>query len=190
MNTKTLLLAIMTMIFTNGLNAQAQSSNSDKKILIVYYSWSNSGNTRNMAEKIKTETGADIFEIVPVKPYPRDYQACVDQAKTEINNKFKPEIKGEVTDFDSYDIIFVGSPNWWSTIAPPVATLLTSYNFSGKTIIPFMTHEGTRMGHSEKDIKDLCPKATVLKGLPIRGGAVNDALPDIQKWLKDLGVIK
>ena len=190
MNTKTLLLAIIAMLFTCSIKTYAQSQGSDKKNLIVYYSWSNSGNTRNMAEKIKTETGADIFEIVPVKAYPRDYQACVDQAKTEINNKFKPEIKGEVTDFDSYDIIFVGSPNWWSTIAPPVATFLTSYNFSGKTIIPFMTHEGTRMGHSEKDIKDLCPEATVLKGLPVRGGSVNNATPDIQKWLKDLGIIK
>ena len=190
MKTKGFLLTIMVILFTGGIETYAQSSGNDKKILVVYYSWSSSGNTRNMAEQIKSLTGADIFEIVPVKPYPRDYQACVDQAKIEINNNFKPEIKGTVQNFNSYDIIFVGSPNWWSTIAPPVATFLTSYDFSGKTIIPFMTHEGTRMGHSEKDIKDLCTEATVLKGLPIHGESVNNATTDIQKWLKNLEIIK
>jgi flavodoxin len=190
MKSKTFLLAIMAILFTGNMETKAQSSSNEKKILVVYYSWSSSGNTRNMAEKIKAETSADIFEIVPVRAYPRDYQACVDQAKDEINRKFKPEIKGEVANFDSYDIVFIGSPNWWSTVAPPVATFLTSYNFEGKTIVPFMTHEGTRMGHSEDDIKELCPNATVLKGLPIRGGSVNNSLSDIQKWLKDLGIVK
>jgi flavodoxin len=97
---------------SNKVNAQSTSSNKDKKILIVYYSWSSGENTRNMAEQIKETTGADIFEIVPVKAYPTEYRECVDQAKVEIDSKFKPEIKGKVENFDSYDIIFIGSPNW------------------------------------------------------------------------------
>lgn len=187
-----ILLAILTMCVAFNFKAQAQTKTSDKKILVVYFSWSSSGNTRSMAEQIKEATDADIFEIVPINAYPRDYQACVDQAKEEINRKHKPEIKGKVESFDAYDIIIVGSPNWWSTIAPPVATFLSSYNFSGKTILPFMTHEGTRLGRTVNDIKELCPDATVLPGLAIRGGSVRDTSTanDIQKWLKDSGVIK
>lgn len=143
-----------------------------------------------MAEQIKAATGADIFEIVPVKAYPEDYHACVDQAKTEVNSKFKPEIKGTAENFASYDIIFVGSPNWWSTIAPPVATFLSNNNFSGKTIVPFITHEGSRFGRSVDDMKALCPNATFLTGLPIRGGSVSSANNEILKWLKDIDIIK
>ncbi|MDU1904154.1 MAG: flavodoxin [Dysgonomonas sp.] len=182
---KFLLIAILTMCMGLNIQLQAQAKTPTKKILVVYFSWSNSGNTRHMAEQIKAMTGADIFEIVPVKAYPRDYQACVDQAKAEINSDSRPEIKGKIENFDSYDIIFVGSPNWWSTIAPPVATLLSGYDFSGKTILPFITHEGSRMGRSMDDIKKLCPKANVLQGLPVRGGSVKNAENDIRKWLRD-----
>lgn len=191
MKAKILLIAAATLLL-NSLQMNAQSLNSDKKILVVYFSWSSSGNTRNMAEQIKEATGADIFEIVPVSAYPRDYQVCVDQAKEEINRKHKPAIKGKVENFDSYDIIIVGSPNWWSTIAPPVSTFLSSYNFKGKTILPFMTHEGTRLGRTVNDVKELCPDAAVFSGLAIRGGSVREASTanDIQKWLKDSGVIK
>lgn len=190
MRVKILLVTAIMMCLGVNLKLQAQTVDKNKKILVVYFSWSNSGNTRNMAEQIKEATGADIFEIVPVKAYPRDYQACVDQAKEEINRKHKPEIKGKVENVDSYDIICVGSPNWWSTIAPPVRTFLSNNNFSGKTILPFMTHEGTRLGHSVNDIKELCPDATILPGLPIRGGNVKNAGDDIQKWLKDNGIVK
>ncbi|MDU1890839.1 MAG: flavodoxin [Dysgonomonas sp.] len=189
MKIKLLLLAIMSIFQINNSQLSAQTAGNSKKILVVYFSWSSSGNTRNMAQQIKEAAGADIFEIVPVKSYPRDYQACVDQAKDEINRKFKPEIKGKVPNFDSYDIIFVGSPNWWSTIAPPVATFLTTHNLKGKTILPFMTHEGTHLGRSVKDIQELCPDATVFPSLPVRGGSVKNAGNDIQKWLKDNKVI-
>ena len=185
-------LIALAVIGAIALNANAQEKKVESKILVAYFSWSNSGNTRHMAQQIQAATGADIFEIVPAKAYPRDYQACVDQAKAEINKKHKPAIKETVLKFDSYDIIFVGSPNWWSTIAPPVATFLTSHNFKGKTIMPFMTHEGTRMGSTVKDIKELCPNATVTDGLPIRGGSVRDesTVSDIAKWLRDNNVIK
>lgn len=163
-------------------------SSAPKKILVVYFS--HSGNTREIAKQIKLATGGDIFEIVPVKPYPTEYRAVVDQAKKEINANFRPELKTKVDNIGSYDIIFVGSPNWWSTIAPPVATFLASYDFTGKTIVPFMTHEGTRMGHSEADIQKLCPKSTVLKGLPVRGRSVKEAKPDVEKWLRGIHMIK
>lgn len=174
-------ITILSGLIFMSITMQAQN-----KILIAYYSWS--GNTRNMAEQIKSYTNADILEIEPVVAYPANYNACVDQAKKEINSGFKPALKVIQTKVESYDIIIIGSPNWWSTIAPPVATFLSKYNFSGKKILPFITHGGSRMGRSIDDIKLLCPTATVLNGLPVKGISVSSAGNEIQKWLKDNGV--
>lgn len=176
---KYLLLLILSFI---GVNTFAQSQTA-KKTLIVYYSWG--GNTRNMAEQIKGYTNADIFEIVPTTAYPKDYTDCTKQAKKEIEANFKPTLKSKPNNLDAYDTIIVGSPNWWGTIAPPVASFLSSYNFKGKTILPFITHEGSRMGRSVESIKQLCPGATILEGLPIRGSSVKSSGSEIQKWLKD-----
>lgn len=174
-------ITILSGLIFMSITMQAQN-----KILIAYYSWS--GNTRNMAEQIKSYTNADILEIEPVVAYPANYNACVDQAKKEINSGFKPALKVIQTKVESYDIIIIGSPNWWSTIAPPVATFLSKYNFSGKKILPFITHGGYRMGRSIDDIKLLCPTATVLNGLPVKGISVSSAGNEIQKWLKDNGI--
>lgn len=184
MQTKHFLPAIIMAIITT-MNLQAQSP---KKILVAYFS--HSGNTRFVANQIKNATDGDIFEIQPVKAYPQDYQTVVDQAKREINSNYKPALKTKVSNISQYDVIFIGSPNWWSTIAPPVATFLSSYNLEGKTIVPFMTHEGTRMGHSVSDIKKLCPKSKVLEGLPIRGGEVGRSRSDVVKWLREIKMIK
>jgi flavodoxin len=167
---------------------EAQPTSTQKKALVVYYSWS--GNTQEMANQIKNATKADIFQIVPATPYPVDYKECTEQAKKEINSNYKPTLKSKPNSIDSYDVIFVGSPNWWSTIAPPVATFLSSYDFSGKTVVPFMTHEGTGMGNSVVDIKKLCPKSTVPDGLPIRGGSVKRSKEQVEKWLREIEIIK
>ncbi|MBS6268721.1 flavodoxin [Coprobacter fastidiosus] len=174
------------IMISNSFNSPAQNNSS--KILVAYYSYS--GNTKIVAEQIQKGTDGDIFEIQPVESYPKDYQEVVDQAKKEINNNYKPELKTKVKDIEKYDVIFVGSPCWWATIAPPVATFLSSHNLSGKTIIPFMTHEGSRMGHTENDIKTLCPKSKVLNGLPIRGSQVKQAEGDVMKWLEKIGMLK
>ncbi|MDP4209302.1 MAG: flavodoxin [Bacteroidota bacterium] len=184
---KTLILIIFS-ILTTSIGMQSQTKSATKKILVVYFS--HSGNTRVIAEQIKNATGGDIFEIQPVKDYPSDYNAVVDQAKKEITANYKPALKTRVKNIELYDVIFVGSPNWWSTIAPPVATFLSGYNLEGKTIIPFITHEGSRMGHSVSDIKKLCPKSNVLEGLPIRGSNVKSAKPDVEKWLKEIKMKK
>lgn len=176
------------LLIVLGLQLMSTTMQAQHKILVAYFSWS--GNTRNMAEQIKKITNADIFEIIPTAAYPTDYSACVEQAKKEVNANFKPALKTKLESIQSYDIIIVGSPNWWGTIAPPVATFLSSYNFSGKTILPFITHEGSRMGNSVEDIKKLCPKSTILKGLPVRGSSVKNAGGDILDWLKDNGIIK
>jgi len=159
-----------------------------KKILVIYFS--HSGNTREIANQIKTATGGDIFELVPVNPYPAAYQAVVDQAKKEISANFKPELKNKLADISQYDVIFIGSPNWWSTIAPPVVTFLTSYDLSGKTIVPFFTHGGGSIGHCETDVRKHCPKSTVLKSLYIYGESVKNAQSEVSEWLREIKIIK
>ncbi len=121
--------------------------------------------------------------------YPTDYHSVVEQDKKEINTTHRPALKNDVQDFDKYDIIFIGSPNWWSTIAPPVATFLERHDFSGKTIVPFMTHGGGRFGHSISDMKKLCPDASSSEGLAIRDSYVNDNRQDVVKWLQTLKLL-
>lgn len=183
-----LILTLIAMIFSNtGANAQVETK--EKKILIAYYSLRN-GNTRIIAEQIQSQVGGDIFRIETVDIYPSNYQALVDQAKKELQSGHRPPLKNKVVNLSDYDIIYIGSPNWWNTIAPAVMTFLEAYSFDDKTIVPFITHEGSRMGESEADIKKLCPKSIVLKGLPIRGGEVNNAKPDVIKWLKEIKMTK
>jgi flavodoxin len=192
MKKATILIATTIMIMASCGNQNPSQMDAqclkDKKILVVYFSSSKGGNTRHMAQQIQTATKADIFEILPVNPYQTDDdKALVEQAKVEINNKYKPAIKGTVENFDQYDIIMIGSPNWWETFAPPVATFLSNYDFSGKIIMPFMTHEGSRLGRMISDVKELCPNATITSGLAIRGRSVRDksTADEIDKWLRD-----
>lgn len=180
MKTK-LILATMATIFTSGAGAQTQPAPA-KKVLVAYYS--HSGNTREVARQIAGVSGGELFEIVPVTPYPSDYRTVVDQAKKEIEAGARPALKSRVEDMSQYDVIFIGSPCWWATVAPPVATFLTSYDFAGKTVVPFMTHEGSRMGRSEEDIRKLCPKSQVPDGLPVRGGAVGSSKDAVEKWVR------
>jgi flavodoxin len=187
MNKILIALISMLMLHSNCVQAQKQESK-PLKILVVYYSWG--GNTKIVAQQIQSFIGADIFEIKPVKPYPENFTKCTEQAKQEINNGYKPELSGKVENFAQYDIIFVGSPNWWSTIAPPVVTFLTSYNFSGKTVIPFCTHGGGRQANLFKDIAKLCPNATMKKGIAIDETSARHAKSDIKEWLQELKIIK
>lgn len=177
----------MATILTSGAGAQTQPAPA-KKVLVAYYS--HSGNTREVARQIAGVSGGELFEIVPVTPYPSDYRTVVDQAKKEIEAGARPALKNRVEDMSQYDVIFIGSPCWWATVAPPVATFLASYDFAGKTVVPFMTHEGSRMGRSEEDIRKLCAGATLLGGLPLRGGAVKDSRDAVRKWVQGLNLTK
>jgi flavodoxin len=147
------------------------------------------GNTEVIAKKILELTGSDMFEIKTVKSYPEDYTETTNVAQEEKRENARPELTEVVDDMDSYDVIYIGYPNWWGTMPMVVFTFLESYDFSGKTIIPYCTHEGSGMGSSERDIKKLCPNAKVLSGLAIRGGSVARADKDVANWLKKLDLI-
>jgi flavodoxin len=164
--------------------AQAQTPAKTKKVLVVYFS--RSGNTREMAQQIQKIMGGDIFEIQTVTPYPREYDAVTKQAKQELESGFKPPIKAKVDNINEYDVIFVGSPNWWNTIASPVMTFLTEHDLSGKTIVPFITHAGSGLGQSAADIAKLCPKSTVLEGKAIWGRDIKNSQDEVAKWAREL----
>lgn len=189
MKAKRLLLAIPAMLLATGIEASSLEPANEKKILIAYYSLRN-GNTRIIAEEIQKNVGGDIFRIETVDTYPPVYNDVTKQAKQELESGYRPPLKSKVQNLSQYDIIYLGSPNWWNTIAPAVMTFLESNDLSGKTILPFITHEGSRLGASVNDIKKLSPNSTVLKGLPIRGGNVENAGSDIRKWLQDNDMIK
>lgn len=128
-----------------------------KKMLVIYYSWSN-GNTKRIAEKLADAAKADLIRIETVTPYHGSYNDVVSQGQREVQSGYMPKIKPLNVDIDDYDVIAVGTPTWWYTMAPAVHTFLHSQNWEGKTVIPFMTNGGWP-GHVIKDMKKECSGA-------------------------------
>jgi flavodoxin len=157
-----------------------------RKVLVAYFT--RSGNTRRIANLIQQQVGGTLYEIQPEEPYPGVYGAVVEQAKAEIQAGYKPALRSALDDVDAYDTVFVGSPNWWNTIAPPVATFLSEYDLSGKTVVPFCTHGGGGLGRIGREIAKLCPKSTVLSSFEIYGSGWGDAQARVSAWLGELGV--
>jgi flavodoxin len=147
------------------------------------------GNTEVAAQIIQKLTGGDVFPIDTVKKYPEDYNKTTEAAQQELRQNARPELIGQVDSMADYRMVFLGYPNWWGTMPMAVFSFLEKYDFSGRTLIPFCTHEGSGMGRSEKDIRKACPNAIVLKGLPILGGRVQHAEADISAWLGALDVM-
>jgi flavodoxin len=158
------------------------------KILVAYFSYS--GNTREIANQIHKSVCSDIFEIQAVKPYPHDYNAVVQQARKELDSGYKPDLKSKIENIEPYNLVFIGYPNWCSTVPAPVRTFLSEYDLSGKTIAPFCTHEGSGMGRSTSDILKLCPKSTVLDGIAIRGSVVKTAQNKVSDWLQKINIMR
>ncbi|MBE6355134.1 flavodoxin [Treponema sp.] len=141
------------------------------------------GNTEVVAEFVQKACGGDLFEIKTVKEYPVNYKECCDVAQAEGRAGERPELKGSLPDIAGYDRIILGYPCWWGTMPQAVFTFLESGDFSGKTIFPFCTHEGSGMGRSESDIKKLCPGSTVVKGLAVKGSSCGSAENSVKAWL-------
>ena len=182
-----LYLIILAAMFMSANEIQTKPMKKSK-VLIAYFS--HSGNTKIIAEMIANATKGDMFEIKPVKDYPNDYQTVVDQAKKEIKANYHPELKNYCKNISDYDVIIIGSPNWWGTIAPPVATFLLNSNLKGKTILPFITHEGSGMGRVESDIKTLIPGLNLRSGLAIRGSNAKGAQSEVKNWLRTNKIIE
>lgn len=141
------------------------------------------GNTEVAAGIIEEFIDADMFKIEQMQAYAKDYNTCIAQAQEDQKRDARPKLKAYPDSIDEYDTIYLGFPNYWSTMPMAVFTFLEHFDFSGKTIKPFCTHEGSGMGSSERDIRRLCPNAKVEKGLAIRGGSVRQAKKEIERWL-------
>ncbi len=170
-------------------------------ILIAYFSHTGEnynvgviekGNTHIIADMIAEETGADMFEITTVDPYPEGYDDCTDVAKQEQNDNARPEIQDPPENLDGYETIFIGYPIWWGDLPMAVYTFLESYDFTGKTVIPFCTHEGSGLSGTQKTIEETCSGATVLDGLAVRGSTAqnkqDEAQSSVSDWLAELGI--
>ncbi|WP_407380353.1 flavodoxin [Methanobrevibacter sp.] len=176
-----------------------KKNNTNGKVLVVYFSKTGEnynvgevevGNTAMMASYIKEYLNADSFEIVPVNPYPDDYKETTDQASKEQSDNARPEIKNRIDNFDNYDTIFIGYPIWWGDLPNIMYTFLEQYDFNGKTVIPFNTHEGSGDAGTYQTIASQLPEAKVnTDGLAIDGKTARTEYGKQHtiEWLKGLG---
>lgn len=143
------------------------------------------GNAQMMAEWIASEAGCEAFEIVANDPYPADYNATVDQAKTEQRSSVRPTLKSDLSNLEQYKTIYLVFPNWWADLPMPLYTFFESYDLSGKTINVFITHEGSGFSGTINTISKLEPGAAVVKGLSVRGGSVASEEQNIRNWVRN-----
>lgn len=159
------------------------------KMLIAYYSWSN-GNTKRIAEMLQKKTGADIARIDTVEPYKGSYNDVVNQGQEEVNSGYKPQIQKLNVCLDDYDVIAIGTPTWWYTMAPAVRTFIEENDLKGKTVILFMTNGGWA-GHVLKDMADACKGAKICHEMEIKfssdGGDTLETPPEvIDRWISGI----
>ena len=212
MNKKILMITIILIIFGLGIsevtaldNAETTANNilnsndSNSDILVVYFSRTGEnynvgnvevGNTAMVASYIKEYLKADSFEIVPVDKYPDNYDECTKVASKEKDDNARPQISEKIENFDSYNTVFVGYPIWWGDLPMIMYTFLEEYDFNGKTVIPFNTHEGSGDAGTYTTIQDKLPNATVkTNGLALDGKTArsDDGKQQTIDWLKELG---
>ncbi len=192
-----LILAVMLLYAVVPAIAEAVPAH----VLVVYFSHAGEnynvgvieeGNTAKMGRIIAEQMNADVFELVPVVPYPQDYDSCLDVATREQQKDARPEYEGEIENWDQYDTVFIGYPIWWGKIPNIVYTFMEAYDFTGKTVVPFNTHEGSGQAHSQRDIEGKLTSAAVLKGLAVRGSKTQNDTEgtgaDVANWLKGIGL--
>jgi len=170
-------------------NSPESTVSGDSKVLVAYFSWS--GNGQQMVRWIAEETGGDLFRIVPAEPYGEDFDFCADCAKNELDSQIRPELSEHI-DADvmsQYDGISIGFPVWWCDLPIPVRTFLKEYDLSGKTVIPFFSHNGSSNGtNSVGRVAELAKDATVLtdNALSLRGNNVANSEKEVKDWVQKI----
>ena len=147
------------------------------------------GNAQLLAQMAQAATGGDLFLIQTVDTYPSDYRETTNLASVEQSENARPALASHVNNMEQYNTIVLIYPNWWGTLPQALYTFLEEYDFSGKTILPLCTHGGSRMGSSEQAIAGLCPEATLLNGLAVRGESASSAQSDVEAWISNSGIL-
>ena len=147
------------------------------------------GNTEIVCGIMQELIEADAFKIEMKEPYSPVYMTCIEEAKRDLRAKARPELVSMPASIDAYDTVVLAYPNYWGTMPMAVFTFLESFDFSGKTILPLCTNEGSGMGGSERDIKRTCPGADVKNGLSVTGSQAANAKAGLQKWLASNGLL-
>jgi len=187
------ILLVFVFIFL-GVNMELTAQTGGDKILVAYFSWS--GNAKALTGQVAEAIHGDLFEIKTVTPYPTNYDDCTRVARQEQNNNARPALSGRITNIEQYSTVFLCYPIWWGTMPMVVFTFLESYNFSGKTIYPLVTHGSSRFGRSLDDIRRLVPRAVIGEGLAVSAPDRNPndnpnvSIPnrDVTNWLSRIGV--
>lgn len=159
--------------------SQESSYFDGRKALVAYFSWG--GTTQRMAQQIQEITGADMFRIEPVVPYPTEYTPCTEVAREEKDSNARPAIKDRVQNWDDYDVVFIGCPVWWWTTSMIIHTFCESYDFKGKTVVPFCTYAATYRDETLAEIVNSTPDASHLTGEGLTSGRINRST--IQSWI-------
>ncbi len=167
-------------------DAEDAAPEEDGGTLIAYFSWS--GNTEQVAQLIQEATGGDLFEITPAVPYTDDYDELLDIARQEQSDGARPELAAQVENWGRYDTVFVGYPNWWSDAPMVVYTFLESYDWTGKTLIPFNTSASGGFGRSLDNLAGSAAGATFLEGISFTERTLEDAQSEVPAWLDGLGL--
>ena len=158
----------------------------------AYAGYIEKGNTAILAETIAETTGGDLFAITTVTPYPDDYAAMLQVAQEEIDTDARPELAGTVENMGDYDVVFIGYPIWHGRLPQAIFTFMESYDFAGKTVIPFNTHEGSGQSGTQQMIETALPESTVLQGLAVQGKTAQENMEKMQalvnEWLEGLGM--
>ena len=147
------------------------------------------GNTEIVCGIIKELISADTFKIEMKEPYSPVYMTCIDEAKRDLRAKARPELVSLPESIDAYDTVVLAYPNYWGTMPMAVFTFLEAFDFSGKTILPLCTNEGSGMGGSERDLKKACPGAAVKPGLSVTGSSAADSAGAVKRWLSANGLL-
>ena len=165
------------------------------KQLVVFYSradenyfggelsYLSTGNMEKIAKMVAEIRGADLFQIEQKVPYAADYNTCIEEAKKDLKENIRPELVNTLESIDGYDEIYIGFPNYWGTMPMAVFTFLEQFDWSGKTIHPFVTHEGSGFGKSMDDLEKVCRGAVFTKGLAISGSSVDHARAKVEGWV-------
>ena len=166
--------------------SETSTTGDSSSVLIAYFSWS--GNTEQVAQIIQQETGGDLFEIAPATAYTDDYNELLDIAQQEQSDNARPELADQVENWEQYDTIFVGYPNWWSDAPMAVYTFVESYDWSGKTLVPFNTSASGGFGRSLSGLEESAPGASILDGISFTERNLGDAQSEVAAWLDELGL--